>query len=180
MPTTKDAPTGPKPDVAPRVDRTLERRRTEDAIRLSEAVSELIRVVQFRDRDRACCYGLSPSQCYALKGVVDAERLTVNDLAAQLYLDKSTASRIANALIDKGLLAKSRDTEDGRVFHLTATSDGRALHRRIDEDLVREYAELLGDYEPEMGTAITGLVARLARSFSDRTETSGGSCCVLK
>ncbi len=180
MATTKEVPVHSKSDASSRVDRSLERRRTEDATRLAEAVSELIRVVQFRDRDRACCYGLSPSQCYALKGVVDAERLTVNDLAAQLYLDKSTASRIANALIDKGLLAKSRDREDGRVFHLTATPGGRALHRRIDGDLVREYADLLGDYEPEMGMAITGLVARLARSFSDRTETSGGTCCVLR
>ena len=41
-----------------------------DAEQLSGALSELIRVIQFRDRDRACCYDISVSQCYALKRVV--------------------------------------------------------------------------------------------------------------
>ncbi len=49
-----------------------------DARLLSERVGELIRVVQFRDRDRACCYDISVSQCYALKAVNDASGLTVN------------------------------------------------------------------------------------------------------
>ena len=41
-----------------------------DAARLHEALSELIRVLQFRDRDRACCYGLSVSQCHALQALI--------------------------------------------------------------------------------------------------------------
>ena len=43
-----------------------------DAEHLSDALGELIRVIQFRDRDRACCYDISVSQCYALKRVIDA------------------------------------------------------------------------------------------------------------
>ena len=94
-----------------------------DAEHLSDALSELMRVIQFRDRDRACCYDISVSQCYALKGVVDAGALTINDLAAQLYLDKSTASRVANGLVGKGLLARARETGDGRVVRLGAAQE---------------------------------------------------------
>lgn len=151
-----------------------------DARRLSEALTELIRVVQFRDRDRACCYDISVSQCYALKGVVDAGDMTVNDLAAHLYLDKSTASRIANSLVDKGMLEREPDPDDRRVVRLSPTPGGRAVCGRIEADLAGEYAELLTDFDPEIRAAITGLVARLGRSFSARVETSGGSCCVVK
>lgn len=152
----------------------------QDADRLSDALGELIRVVQFRDRDRACCYDVSVSQCYALKGVVDAGRLTVNDLAAHLYTDKSTASRIAHALVQKGLLARERDGSDGRVVRIVATEAGRATCAAIEADLAWEYAEILSDLDPEVRDAVTRVVSRLGRSFAARVDTSGGNCCVVR
>jgi len=151
-----------------------------DAQDLSGALSELIRVVQFRDRDRACCYELSVSQCYALKAVVDGSGLTINELAAHLYLDKSTASRIADGLVEKAMLTRERDPDDGRIVRLVATAEGREITGTIEGDLAREYAELLSDFDPEIRAAITRLVARLGRSFATRVDASGGSCCVVK
>jgi DNA-binding MarR family transcriptional regulator len=150
-----------------------------DAERLSDALEDLLRVVQFRDRDRACCYDVSVSQCYALERVVAAGGLAVNDLAASLYLDKSTASRIANSLVDKGYLARARDPEDGRVVRLVPTPGGAALCQRILADIAEEYAEMLADYSPEVRAGIIRLVGGLGRSFAARVETSGGSCCVV-
>jgi MarR family transcriptional regulator, 2-MHQ and catechol-resistance regulon repressor len=147
---------------------------------LSDALSELVRVIQFRDRDRACCYDLSVSQCYALKGVVDAGGLTVNELAGLLYLDKSTASRIANGLVDKGLLTRVRGASDGRVVQLVPSSSGLVVHERIEADLANEYAELLSDFGPDVRQGVSELVGRLSRSFASRVDTSGGSCCVVK
>ncbi len=158
---------------------TIDTQLVADARRLSEALSELIRVVQFRDRDRACCYDISVSQCYALKGVSEAGALTINDLASHLYLDKSTASRIANGLVEAGLLARARDAEDGRVVKLVVTPGGQDVCRRIESDLVLEYAELLDDFDADVRVAITTLVGRLGRSFASRVEASGGSCCVV-
>ena len=150
-----------------------------DGRALSDAVGDFIRVVQFRDRDRACCYDVSESQCYALKAVAEAGPLTVNDLAARLYLDKSTASRVANGLEDKGYLTRRRDPEDGRVIRLSATDEGETLCQRIEDDLASEYADLLADLSPEIRTGVTRLVGRLSQSFSARVEASGGSCCVV-
>ena len=163
----------------PIVDPTEDPKLRADAEHLSDALSELIRVIQFRDRDRACCYDISVSQCYALKGVVDAGALTINDLAAHLYLDKSTASRVANGLVDKGLLVRERDAEDGRVVRLVATPEGSSVCATIESDMTREYAEMLSDFDPEVRAAITRLVARLGRSFTARVQASGGSCCVV-
>ena len=148
-----------------------------DGRRLSESLAGLVRVLQFRDRDRACCYGISVSQCYALKAVVDAGGVTVNELSASLYLDKSTASRIANGLVERALVERARDAEDGRVVRLVATPQGRDLYARIERDLSLEYAELLRDFDPEVRSAMPTVLARLARSFADRVDTSGGNCC---
>ena len=50
--------------------RELER----DAVALQAAVSELVRVYQFRDRDRICCHDISVTQCYALETLVEQAR----------------------------------------------------------------------------------------------------------
>lgn len=150
-----------------------------DARAFADALSELVRVVQFRDRDRACCYDVSASQCYALETVTDCGPLTVNDLAAELYLDKSTASRLAAGLEAKGYLSRERAPEDGRVVHLVSTEAGRVLRERIEYDTVRQYEELLADFDPEVRPELTRLVERLAEAFSARVDVSGGSCCVV-
>lgn len=148
-----------------------------DVQRLAQSLSEMVRVVQFRDRDRACCYDVSVSQCYALKGVVDAGAMTVNELAASLYLDKSTASRIAHGLVEKGLIERRRAATDGRIVLLVPTDVGRLLYQRIESDLLAEYSALMADFDPDVREALTTLVGRLTRSFSSRVDTSNGSCC---
>jgi DNA-binding MarR family transcriptional regulator len=151
-----------------------------DAQALSAALGELMRVVQFRDRDRACCYDVTASQCYALKGVIERGRATINDLAAHLYCDKSTASRLAQALVDKGYVVRERNAEDARVVHLVPTSAGASLCATIEAGEAREYAALLADFEPEVRREINRLVRRLGGCFASSVETSGGSCCVVK
>ena len=152
----------------------------DDAHVLYRELTELLRVVQFRDRDRACCYDVSVSQCYALEAVANTGPLTVNELAARLYLDKSTASRVADGLEQKGYLVRERDAADGRIVRLHATERGRALCRQIEDDLAREYAELLVDFSPEVRRDINRLLTRLAGSFAARVDASGGSCCVVR
>ncbi len=151
-----------------------------DAGAFYQAFSDLLRLVQFRDRDRACCYDVSVTQCYALEAVVDGGPLTVNALAARLLLEKSTVSRVADGLEGKGYLTRTRGAQDGRLVHLVATDSGRSLCARIEADLSRDYAELLGDFDPEVRSALTRLVGRLAKSFAARVDATGGSCCVVR
>jgi MarR family 2-MHQ and catechol resistance regulon transcriptional repressor len=152
----------------------------DDARLLAGALSELVRVIQFRDRDRACCYDVTASQCYALKGIVDGGPLTVNALAGHLFCDKSTASRLGEALVQKGYVARRRDEDDGRVVQLVATDEGVALCATIDAGEIREYAELLSDFDPPVRSEINRLVGRLGRCFASSVETAQGSCCVVK
>ncbi len=151
-----------------------------DAGRLRESLSELVRVIQFRDRDRVCCYDVTVSQCYALEALVDRGASTVNDLAGALYLDKSTASRLANALVKKGYVRRVASPEDGRSVLLEPTAKARKLVERVKWDLAGEYVEMLSDFDPQVRASINTIVGRLARAFASKVETSGGSCCVVR
>lgn len=147
---------------------------------LTSAMSALIRVVQFRDRDRACCYGLSVSQCYGLGAVVERADLTLNELAAELYLEKSTASRLVNGLVESGFITKDADAADRRTLRLRATPRGGAVYSAIHEDLVREYDGLLADLSPREQAAVVKTIRALAGRFAIGIETGGGSCCMAK
>jgi DNA-binding MarR family transcriptional regulator len=154
-------------------DPTLE----QDAHLFYDALSDLIRFYQFRDRDRICCHDISVSQCYGLEALVRKGPMTLNDLAAFLYLDKSTASRVIDALERKGYVARAPHPEDGRALLLASTGQGRELYARIENDIVAEERGLLADFDPETRSAMIRLLGRITRAASARVEAPGGSCC---
>jgi MarR family transcriptional regulator, 2-MHQ and catechol-resistance regulon repressor len=148
-----------------------------DAQELHRALSELIRVYQFRDRDRICCYDVSVAQCNALEVLVRHGPVTLNELAAGLYLDKSTTSRIVDGLERKGYVVRRTHPEDRRALLLEPTMSGRQLMARIEHDILEEEKHLLAEFEPEVRQAMARLIARLARAAAARVDTSGGTCC---
>src|ERR1051326_7938367 len=75
---------------------------TRQARGLQDALAEFIRVYQLRDRDRICCHDISVTQCWAIDALLRRDLATLNELAAELCLDKSTASRVVATLERKG------------------------------------------------------------------------------
>lgn len=148
-----------------------------DALEFHKALGELLRIYQFRDRKRICCNDISVTQCYALDALVRRGSLGVAALADELYLDKSTTSRVVDALERKGYLERTPDPRDGRSVALQITSAGRALCERIEEDLIVEHERLLADFDPEVRQAMARLIARLAREAHARFSRVDGSCC---
>ena len=149
----------------------------QDTRALYDALSELVRIYQFRDRDRICCYDISVTQCYAIEALITHSPMTVNALAAHLYLDKSTTSRVLDALERKGYATRSHDPEDGRAIRLQATAKGRALHKKIVDAILEEEQQLLGEFPAEVRKSIIQLIQSLARAAERRMTAGGGGCC---
>ena len=150
-----------------------------DAAALHEALSELVRVYQFRDRDRICCHDISVTQCYALEALLRRGPSGLNELAAELYLDKSTASRVVAALERKRYVSRAAHPEDGRAIVLTVTPAGRRLH---DADPGGPDRRGAGSFSrtssPRSGKARRVLILRLARAAAARSGVApGAGCC---
>ncbi len=158
------------------VDQTLRLQATE----FTDALLEMVRVIQFRDRDRACFYGLSPSQCYGLNAICDGVSLSVNELAARLYLEKSSASRLVNSLVELGFVLKEPDPDDRRILRLRPSPRGEAINRAIMDDLLGESVRLLEHLDGKSRKAVTGVARGLASSYAAGVEAGGGSCCVVR
>jgi hypothetical protein len=85
-----------------------------EAARLYVGLSELVRVYEFRDGDRICCHDISVTQCNALEALVRVRPRTLNELAAELYRDKSTASCVVTTLERKADVARQTHPRDRR------------------------------------------------------------------
>ncbi|MCH6547367.1 MAG: MarR family transcriptional regulator [Gemmatimonadetes bacterium] len=150
----------------------------QDAEALYEALGDLIRVYQFRDRDRICCHDLSITQCHALEVLSMRGGLSLNEVAAELYLDKSTTSRVVAALERKGYVERTEHPEDRRAILLEVTGAGQALYKRIHSAIIEQEKGLLTDFDSGTRQSMTKLIHRLAAAAAERVEASGGSCCV--
>lgn len=150
-----------------------------DAADLHAALSELIRVYQFRDRDVICCHDLSVTQCHALTVIGHEGPLSMNDLAGRLYLDKSTTSRVVGALERKGYATREPNPSDRRALLLNATPAGAELLERIRSEILVEEKRLLAEFEPAVRREMTRLVSRLSRAAAARIDTTGGTCCTI-
>ena len=153
-----------------------------DAAELQAAVADLVRVYQFRDRDRICCHDISVTQCYALETLVEHGSMRLSALAERLFLDKSTTSRVVATLVKKGYVDQGTDSEDGRAIALSATRKGRNLCARISNDLVGQQKQLLQDLDPEVRAGVVQVLRRLAQAADARFRSGavGGdakTCC---
>jgi DNA-binding MarR family transcriptional regulator len=155
---------------------------TRDAVALTEAVAELVRVYQFRDRDQICCHDISVTQCYALETLVEHVSMRLSALAERLFLDKSTTSRVVTTLVKKGYVEQGADAQDGRAIALSATRKGRSLCARISDDLVGQQKQVLQDLDPDVRAGVVQVLRRLARAADARFRSGAVSaeaktCC---
>jgi DNA-binding MarR family transcriptional regulator len=153
-----------------------------DAQALQAAVADLVRVYQFRDRDRICCHDISVTQCHALETLVEHGPLRLGDLTQRLFLDKSTTSRVVRTLVKKGYVEQHSDASDGRATALSVTRTGRNLCARITEDLVDQQTALLADLDPEVRSGVVNVIRRLAQAADSRfragvSVAGSKNCC---
>lgn len=166
--------TKPARPQADAIDPILQR----DAEALHQAVSNLVRIFQFRDRDKICCYDVSVTQCYALEVLAERGAQRSQALAEALKLDKSTTTRVVDALVRKGYVERRPDKKDARAVSLQVTRSGRALYNRINGVFINQLADLIRDLDVSVRNGATAVVQRLAQAAECRfvSGVSVGTC----
>lgn len=127
-----------------------------------EALSDFVRAYLVGERDRICCHDISLTQCYALEVLLRRGPSTLNALAGELSLDKSTASRVVAALRRKGYVGRAPHPADARAVLLDVTASGRRLHSRIRAGRIAERTALLAAFPPEVRQGIADVMRRVA------------------
>ncbi len=94
-------------------------------------------------------------------GILRDRRPRVTELAGFLGLDKSTLSGLIDRAERRGLLAREKSPDDGRVVEVFLTPAGRDLAQRLYEEVHRALAPALERLDPEQRTQLAALLEPL-------------------
>ena len=146
------------------------------AVNLNAAMSGLMRAAQVRDRDCICCHDISVTQCNALEALQRLP-LTLGQLTDELLLDKSTTSRVVDALVRKGYVERTAHPSDRRALQIRSTTKGTKLYQQIERSLQEQSMLLLAEFPPEVREAAIKIVSDLASIAMMQVRENAG-CCV--
>jgi len=103
--------------------------------------------------------GISGSQLWALSEIARASAMRVNDLSERMALHQTTASNLINALVERKLARRERDTADQRVVRLHVTAEGKRMLLRAPGPYTGLLVDALRHLEtPELKTLRAALL----------------------
>lgn len=106
--------------------------------------------------------GVSVSEWVALRHLLEAPA-THGELVAALGMTKGAASKIARALEEKKLIARTPDALDGRSEALRLTAAGRALVPKLAALADANDAHFFGHLAPQERAALRRILESIAR-----------------
>ena len=74
--------------------------------------------------------GLTAAQLFVLRSLANDEVLSINQLAARTFTDRSSVASVVERLVEKGLVERARSEHDRRRAAISLTAAGRLLLRR--------------------------------------------------
>ncbi|GAA1505033.1 MarR family winged helix-turn-helix transcriptional regulator [Nocardioides humi] len=148
---------------------------SDELTRLDEQVLRLVRAVRrpgYRDRLLEGVDVGPGVEALSMLRVVErrraaGERPSINEVAADLRVEQSTASRAVGAAIRRGLLERAACADDLRRARLDLTSAGRAALDRATANRQQILAEATTGLAPEDLGRLCDLLERLLAGYDD-------------
>jgi DNA-binding MarR family transcriptional regulator len=104
------------------------RRPAADIPAIINGLRRIVRALELFSREVKRDYGLTAPQLWALKAL-EANALTVGELAAHLLVHQSTVSILVNRLEKRGLVRRARQKDDRRYVRIELTDRAIAICR---------------------------------------------------
>ncbi|WP_426594547.1 MarR family winged helix-turn-helix transcriptional regulator [Cellulomonas sp. McL0617] len=118
--------------------------------------------------------GASASESIALGELSAAGEMSQQELGARLGLEKSTVSRLAAGMEDRGWLSRVRGEDNRRVYRLRLTEQGEAVAERVGAALRTTHEHLLGRLTRQEREALTTGLGALARAMAELHDERPG------
>jgi len=93
--------------------------------------------------------------------------LTMGELSSALSVPLSTATRIADWLVDNGYMQRLPDSEDRRIVRVALTNIGRELYETIDRYIRQRVQQILSSLTEEERTTLLALVSKVVSALKE-------------
>jgi DNA-binding MarR family transcriptional regulator len=130
---------------------------------------ESLRAVYRFEQDKVAEFRLDYGAIYLLQYLRRRSRATMSQVAAEMCVPISTASRLADRLQKRGLISRARDAADRRRVLVSLRSRGRELVRKVER---HSFARLTTNLQGVPAQSVAALVLA-ARLLPDVLEVTG-------
>lgn len=114
-------------------------------IDLRSNVQKFVRIFGLLEQNvTPCGYPLSVSQTYALQEL-ESRGMSVTELALRLNLERSSVSRLVDALVKENFIERDINKANRREMELSLTDKGSRTIRQIREQSIKFYEGVLKD-----------------------------------
>jgi MarR family transcriptional regulator, organic hydroperoxide resistance regulator len=141
--------------------------------RVDQVIRRLQRDLECCDRVLVNCCGLTVAQSYALLALQELGTATMNEFAVEMRLHGTTMTRMADALVDKGLVERKPDPEDRRVVRVSLSTVGREVAGRLQESK----RSLLSSALTDLPAGERGKVIEALEQMAEVLERLSGQWC---
>ena len=144
---------------------------TELLRRLGVALRELRRGTAQDLRSRLYGELVDLAQADCLEVIGARGTCTMSELASELRVDASAATRTVRRLLDAGYVNRAQDPSDARAILVTLTEDGAALSREINRRSLEAVLDILDEFSPGEQDQLADLLERFVKGI-DRARSA--------
>lgn len=109
--------------------------------------------------------GLTAPMWRVLNGLHEGGPSSVGDLAIHAAFERSYVSRIVSKLSELGLVDAKGDKTDRRFVHVTLTREGRAVHKKALDIVLRLNQSSVASLSDDEMQRLSELMSRIARNI---------------
>ena len=103
----------------------------------------------------------------ACSGIYPKGNITMGEFSNALSVPLSTATRIADWLVENGYIQRLPDTDDRRVVKVSLTDTGKELFKAIDRYIRQRIQQILSSLTAEERTILLTLVSKVVSGLKE-------------
>ncbi len=104
--------------------------------------------------------------------IAESDGITQQNIGAKTRMDKVTVSRAAIALIDRTLIERRPNPDDGRSHRLYLTATGRILYEQVAPKALELEARIFAAFDTEQLVSFGQMLARIEQAALEAGEVS--------
>jgi DNA-binding MarR family transcriptional regulator len=117
--------------------------------RFQKLILGLYQCCQARIQRQSITFNLPDAELRCLRLFDLNADLTPKEMAGRMGVVKSRVTKIIDGLVEKGLIQRSKDPDDSRIWRLSLTQRGRKKLTAINQSLAAANEKILASMSPE-------------------------------
>ncbi len=106
----------------------------------------------------------------ACSSIYPKGNITMGEFSSALSVPLSTATRIADWLVDHGYIQRLPDADDRRVVRVALTETGKELFKAIDQYIRQRMQQILSSLTVEERTILLTLVSKVVSGLKEAAK----------